>query len=114
MEKLILDDLMVLKDKLMGLVQSGVVEKTAAPLNATLKTIASFVTNRKTDLNALMTQVKRAQAQMMLSAISVALERTNMRLEALHPDIPRGELASIFAEVFPEVVLELETRVVEE
>lgn len=113
-EKLILDDLMVLKDKLMGMVEGGAVDKAAAPLNSTLKTIAALVASRKTDLSALMTQVSRAQAQMMLAAISIGLERSNMIIESRYPDIPRGQLAEVFTEIFPDVVLEVESRVAEE
>jgi hypothetical protein len=113
-KQLLIDDLMAVKDKLMDQVlKFNMVKDSASPLIKVLGEIGKQLDKDKIDLNAALTQIRQAHADMMLAAIRVALERSFLELEKRHPDVPRSELTEIFQVALPDAVKEIEARVVE-
>lgn len=112
-KQLLIDDLSELKDMLY---EKAIVFKNldaADHLIKVLNTMQMVIAEDKVDLSVALTQIRQAHAQMMLSAINLALERSLLELEKRYPAIPKGELVEIMHVSFPDVVREIESRVVE-
>ena len=113
-KSLLLDDLFALKDKLFTqTVDFGNLD-AAKPLISVLGQIDKTLAANKFDLEKEMTEIKSAHARLMLSAISLALERSFLELEKRYPEIAKAELLEVFHAAMPDVVKEIEGRVIAE
>lgn len=108
---LLTDDLMQLKDVLMEKAVDFKSLDHAKPLISLLTLLDKRLADTKFDLLKAMTEINRAQAHLMLSAISMALERTFIELEARHTNIQKSELTEIYHLAMPDVVQQIESRV---
>ena len=81
------------------------------PLISLLAQIDKTMAAEKFDLAKAMSEISRAHAALMLSAISLALERSFLELEKRYPDVKKSELTEIFQLAMPAVVREVESRV---
>jgi hypothetical protein len=81
------------------------------PLISMFTLIDKRLADNKFDLQAAMEQISRAHAQLMLSAIGLALERSFLELEKLYPDVQKSVLLAVFHEAMPDVVREIESHV---
>ena len=111
---LAIDDLMAVKDSLMSkAVDYGSTDhaKILVPL---LLNLTKLLSESKIDVQKQMEEITRGHAQIMLRAISMALELSMERLEAEHPDIAKGELQAVFQATMPEVIREIESKVARE
>lgn len=113
-KQLLTEDLMALKDELMRQALDLRQTKDASgPLIKVLALVGKQLDADKLDLESALTQIRKAHAEMMLSAIRLTLERSFHELEKRHTDVSRGELTEIFQLALPDAVQELEARVVE-
>ena len=109
---LLLDDLMELKDTLKQQAIEFRDLDAAKPLISVLTLIEKTISADKIDLTKAMKEITRAQGQMMLSGIKLALERTYVELERRHPEIvSQTEINEVFIVAMPEAVREIESRV---
>jgi hypothetical protein len=99
-KQLLIEDLMMVKDN------SGTLVRV-------LKEIGDRLDKDKLDLNAALTQIRKAHAEMMLAAIRVAFERSALELEKRYPEVPKGEIHEVFRMALPEAASEIEAHVVE-
>lgn len=113
-KQLLIEDLMAVKDKLMQQVLDfNMVKDSASPLIKVLGEIGKQLDKDKLDIEAALTQIRRAHAEMMLTAIRATLEHTSLELEKRHSAVSRAELSQVFQLALPEAVREIEARVVE-
>lgn len=113
-KQLLIFDLMAIKDKLMHeVVDLNMTANNAGTLVRVLKEIGDRLDKDKLDLNAALTQIRKAHAEMMLAAIRVAFERSALELEKRYPEVSRGEINEIFRAALPDAAREVEAHVVE-
>jgi hypothetical protein len=110
---LLIDEMHRLKDVLFAQVEQFRDYAQAQPLVRTLQLIEKTMSADKIDIQKAMEEINKAHARLMLLAISTVLERANLELERRHPDMPGlgRELQEIFHTSYPEVVLQIESRV---
>jgi hypothetical protein len=108
---LLIDDLMALKDSLFEKAVTFSSLDHAKPLIQVLTALDKALVEDKLDVSKAMAEISRAHAQMMLEAISLALERSFTELEKRHPSISQSELSEVFYTVMPEAVRSIESRV---
>jgi hypothetical protein len=113
-KQLLIEDLMTLKDKLMReVIDLNMTKDNSGTLVRVLKEIGDQLDKDKLDINAALTQIRKAHAEMMLAAIRVALERSALELEKRYPDVSKSELNEVFRMALPEAAREVEAYVVE-
>jgi hypothetical protein len=108
---LLLDNLHDLKEVLYEKAVTFKSLDAAKPLISLLGQIDKSLAAEKFDLTKAMTEINRAHAGLMLSAISLALERSFLELEKRYPTLQKAELTEIFQTAMPDVVREIESRV---
>jgi hypothetical protein len=108
---LLTDELMELKDHLKERALEFRDKDSIKPLISMFTLIDKRLADNKFDLQAAMEQISRAHAQLMLSAIGLALERSFLELEKLYPDVQKSVLLAVFHEAMPDVVREIESHV---
>jgi hypothetical protein len=108
---LLVDDMMNVKDKLTRDYIDKNMRDEVKPLISILTLLEKTLSAEKFDIEKAIKEISRAQSQLMLAAISLALERTLFELEKRYPDIPRGEVMEIFEMSMPAAVLEIEGHV---
>ena len=108
---LLLDDMFELKDQLREQAIEFKNKDAVKPLISLLAQIDKTMAAEKFDLAKAMSEISRAHAALMLSAISLALERSFLELEKRYPDVKKSELTEIFQLAMPAVVREVESRV---
>lgn len=111
MRLLLIDDIMRLKDNLMSKAVTFNDLDAAKPLISVLTLLDKTLAADKFDMTKAMTEINRAHAQLMLSAISLALERSFLELEIRYPGLRKAELLEVFQMAMPDVVREIESRV---
>lgn len=113
-KQLLIEDLMMVKDKLMReVIDLNMTKDNSGTLVRVLKEIGDRLDKDKLDLNAALTQIRKAHAEMMLAAIRVAFERSALELEKRYPEVPKGEIHEVFRMALPEAASEIEAHVVE-
>lgn len=113
-KQLLIEDLMMVKDKLMReVIDLNMTKDNAGTLVRVLKEIGDRLDKDKLDLNAALTQIRKAHAEMMLEAIRIAFERSALELEKRYPEVGRGEINEIFRMALPDAAREVEAHVVE-
>jgi hypothetical protein len=113
-KQLLIHDLMAIKDKLMHeVIDLNMTKDNAGTLVRVLKEIGDRLDKDKLDLNAALTQIRKAHAEMMLAAIRVAFERSALELEKRYPQVSKTELNEVFRMALPEAAREIEAHVVE-
>ena len=109
---LLTDEIMELKDVLYTkAVEYGSIDHTRELIKV-LALIDKRLADSKFDLQSALTQISRAQSQLMLQGISLALERSFLELEKRYPEMRKAELLEVFHEAMPAAVREIEARVV--
>lgn len=113
-KQLLIEDLMMVKDKLMReVIDLNMTKDNSGTLVRVLKEIGDRLDKDKLDLNAALTQIRKAHAEMMLAAIRVAFERSALELEKRYPEVSKGEIHEVFRAALPEAAREIEAHVVE-
>ncbi|MET4703037.1 hypothetical protein [Frigoribacterium sp. UYMn621] len=108
---LLTDEIMELKDVLtVKAVEYGSIDHTRELIKV-LTLIDKRLADNKFDLQSALTQISRAQSQLLLSGISLALERSFLELEKRYPEMRKAELLEIFHQAMPDAVREIESRV---
>lgn len=111
---LLLDDMMAVKDSLMSKAIDYHSLEHIKPLISVLTQIDKTLAAEKFDMQKAMAQIDAAHGQIMLAAISLALERSMLELEKRYPNIDKGELLEVFHAAMPDVVKQIEGRVGED
>jgi hypothetical protein len=108
---LLVDDMMAVKDHLMKQVIDYRDSKANAGLVSILTLLEKTLASEKIDLERAMKEISAAHGQLMLTAISIALERSFLELEKRYPDMQKSVLLEVFQDAMPPVVKEIEARV---
>ena len=106
---LVVDELMELKNKLVDASEYNLKDHGQTLLKV-ITEINKTLTANKFDMKKAMEEISQAQGQMMLRAISLALERSMFELEKRYPEVPAGELKEIYYLALPDVVKQIESQ----
>jgi hypothetical protein len=108
---LLTDEIMELKDVLYEkAVSFGSIDHTRELIKV-LTLIDKRLADNKFDLQKALTEITRAQSQLLLQGISLALERSFFELEKRYDNVTKAELLEIFHMAMPDVVREIESHV---
>jgi hypothetical protein len=113
-QQLLINDLADIKDMLREKALKGWDTRAAEVFLKAVAQANEIIQANQFDLQAALTQINRAHAQMMLSAIHLALERSFQELERRHAEIPRTELLEVMHASIPAAFAEIEARVVDD
>lgn len=108
---LLVDEMMGLKDALWEKAVEYQSVDHVKPLISVLTLIDKTLAADKFDLTKAMSEINRAHAQLMLSAIALTLERSFLELEKRYPDIEKTELLEVFHAAMPDVIHSIESKV---